>query len=93
MGTEELFIDINDFRASLKRNNITKLVFAETNEYRAEQVEPGRIEGLQPIVRLELLAYKDATLYKCSMKDVDLDAIYLMLCEDFDVTRRSRNIT
>ena len=93
MESEKLFSNIDDFRAELKHKNITKLVFAETKEYRAKQVEEGRLECVMPIVRLELLAYKDAVLYKCSMKDVDLDAVYLMLTEDFEVTRKNRNIT
>ena len=90
MVKEKIFEDINEFRDELRAQGITKIAFGQVNEQRAEQVELNKLEVVR-VVRLELLAYKGDTLYKCVKRDVDLDTVYAMLCEDnFDVTRRSQ---
>ena len=92
MAIEKIFSDIDSFRTELKRLAITKVVFAYTKERRAEQTSDEKVEIL-PYVRLEVIAYCDAVIYKYAAKDVDLDAMYAMLGEDFEVKRVSRNIT
>lgn len=84
---------LNDFTEQLKRLNITKIAFTEINEKRAEQVESNLLQVVD-IIKLELLAYKDSTIYKCPLKDIDFEEINHMLeSAGFEVTRRSRNIT
>lgn len=84
---------IDRFMAEMKRLGIEKIAFCETDERRAVQEEPGKLSVL-PVVRLELLAYRDAMLYKCVSDNVNLDEIYdLLVSRGFDVTRSTRNIT
>jgi len=92
MSTEKIFSDIDSFRAELKRLAITKVVFADTKERRAEQTSDEKFEII-PYIRLEIIAYKDAVMYKYLARDVDLDAMYAALSEDFEVKRVNRNIT
>ncbi len=93
MQREIVFDRLDAFTGELRNHGIDKIVFAEINEKRAVQVDHDNLE-LQDIRRLDLLAYKSPTIYKCSLDNVDLDEIYHSLTgEGFDVTRRSRNIT
>jgi len=92
MPTEKIFSDIDSFRAELKRLAITKIVFAATNERRAEQTSYEKVEII-PYIRLEVIAYVDAVIYKYVAKDVDLDMMYAVFSEDFEVKRINRNIT
>ena len=92
MPNEKIFSNIDSFRAELKRLAITKVVFAETRERRAEQTSDEKME-IVSYIRLEVIAYKDAVIYKYAVKDVDLDAMYALLNEDFEVKRVNRNIT
>ena len=92
MPIEKIFSNIDSFRAELKRLAITKIVFAYTRERRAEQTSDEKMEIL-PYIRLEVIAYRDAVIYKYAAKDVDLDTMYAMLSEDFEVKKVSRNIT
>jgi hypothetical protein len=98
MKNEKLFSSLQAFMFELKKSNIDKIVFAETDEKRAVQKE----EKLVEVVRyreLNLLAYRDAVIYKCVFNERDLlnrntDDIYQELCNNgFGVTRRNRNIT
>jgi len=92
MPVEKNFSDIDSFRTELRRLGITKIVFADTKERRAEQTSYEKVEIL-PYIRLEVIAYKDATIYKYVARDADLDAMYAVFSEDFEVKRVSRNIT
>ena len=92
MSIEKNFSDIDSFKTELKRLGITKIVFAGTRERRAEQTSYDKIEVL-PYIRLEIIAYMDAVIYKYAAKDVDLDAMYAVLSEDFEIKRVNRNIT
>lgn len=92
MPVEKVFSDIDSFRTELKRLGITKIVFANTKERRVEQTSYEKIEILL-YIRLEVIAYKDAAIYKYVARDVDLDAMYSVFSEDFEVKRVNRNIT
>ncbi|MCL1911205.1 MAG: hypothetical protein FWG13_03260 [Leptospirales bacterium] len=92
MALEKIFSDIDSFRAELKRLAVTKIVFAYTKERRAEQTSDEKMEII-PYIRLEVIAYMDAVIYKYAAKDVDLDAMYALFSEDFEVKKVSRNIT
>ena len=92
MSKERLFDDINEFRAVMKDLGIAKIAFSQVDERRVEQTSQDKLEVLR-VVRLELLAYRKDTLYKCRRDDVDLDTVHAMLVEDgFEVTRKNRNI-
>jgi hypothetical protein len=93
MHREVKFDLIEQFVREMKRLGITKLAFCETRERRAVQERPDMLSVL-PVVKLELLAYRDAVLYKCVLNDVDLNASYeKLVAEGFEVNRSSRNIT
>ena len=91
MPVEKIFPDADSFRTELKRLGITKIVFAYTNERRVETSDE-KIEVL-PYIRLEVIAYMDAVIYKYVAKNVDLDAMYAVFSEDFEVKKVNRNIT
>ena len=91
MPVEKIFPDADSFRTELKRLGITKIVFAYTNERRVETSDE-KITVL-PYIRLEVIAYMDAVIYKYVAKNVDLDAMYAMFSEDFEVKKVNRNIT
>ena len=93
MQREIVYDTLESYLEGLRDRSINKISFSETNEKRAEQVEPGKLQVMH-VDRVELIAYKDAVIYKCALKDVDREELYDRLTADgFDVTRRSRNIT
>ncbi len=93
MQREIVYDTLESFVGALKGHSIRKISFSETNEKRAEQVEPGKLQVVH-VDRVELIGYKDAVIYKCALKDVDREDLYSRLTAGgFDVTRRSRNIT
>jgi hypothetical protein len=93
MQREIVFAKLNDFTEELKNLNITRIAFTEIEEKRAEQVESNLLQVVD-IIKLELLAYKDSTIYKCVLNDIDFEEIHHFLeSTGFEITRRSRNIT
>lgn len=93
MQREIIFDKLEQFTGEMKRLNIKKLAFAEINEKRAIEVEPGKVQVVDVRI-LDILAYKDSTVYKCKIKDEDFDSIHeILLDEGFDIVRRNRNIT
>jgi hypothetical protein len=93
MQREIIYDTMESFLESLRNHSIRKISFSETNEKRAEQVEPGKLQVVH-VDRVELIGYQDSVLYKCLLKNVDRDSLFEQLtAEGFDVTRRSRNIT
>ncbi len=93
MQREVRFDKLEHFIDEMKRLGITKIAFAEINEKRAVQVDAEKLE-VADVVQLEILAYKDSTIYKFQMKDADFEYLYDRLTEDgFEIVRRSRNIT
>ncbi len=93
MQREILYDTLESFLEALKGHSIRKISFSETNEKRAEQVEPGKLQVVH-IDRVELIGYRDAVIYKCALKGVDREELYDRLtAEGYEVTRRSRNIT
>ncbi|MCP4133452.1 MAG: hypothetical protein GY754_20960 [bacterium] len=92
MSDDRIFDTLEDFIAEMKNIGVSKIAFAQVNERRAEPLDSEVAVIL--VVKLELLAYKDAVLYKYIAKDPDLDSIYNSLIEEnFEVTKRSRNIS
>ena len=93
MNNNILFDNLNDFINEVRGQGITKIAFSETNEKRAVQVSDKELKVMH-LVKLELLAYKEAVIYKCIINDADHDAIYRRLNDDgFEVKRMNRNIT
>jgi hypothetical protein len=93
MRREVIFDTAEEFIDQMKRIGVEKIAFCETNERRAVQESP-EVLSVMPVVMLELLAYRDAVLYKCVLRDVDLEAMYgLLVDRGFDVNRSTRNIT
>ena len=89
---EHLFEDLDSFVAEMKSLEIDKIAFAQTNERRAQQVTHETLEVVL-LRKVELLAYRDAIIYKCVIEDVDLDETHCFLeGEGFEVSRSDRNI-
>ncbi len=88
-----IFDTIDGFIDEMTRLGIEKIAFCETNERRAVQEGPEKLI-VAPVIRLELLAYRSAVLYKFVENDIDLEAAYgLLVSRGFEVTRSTRNIT
>ncbi|PKL39795.1 MAG: hypothetical protein CVV44_06120 [Spirochaetae bacterium HGW-Spirochaetae-1] len=93
MAGQKVYSELTTFISELKKNGIAKIVFAVTSEKRAEQVDQGKLEVVF-VRKAEVLAYKNAMLYKCLTGDADIDSLQESLeKEGFEVTRTSRNIT
>jgi hypothetical protein len=87
------FDRLDQLVTELKRRGITKIVFAEINEKRALQTGPEKLE-VTDLKQLEILAYRDSTIFKCRIPNADFVKLHDALAEDgFEITRRSRNIT
>ena len=93
MQREVAYDSVESFVEGLRESGIEKIAFGETNEKRAEQVEPGVLQVVD-VERVDLVAYRDSVIHKCVVNGVDREALFRRLVgEGFDVTRRSRNIT
>jgi len=93
MSGEKQYTDLKNYIADIRKSDIDKIAFAETNEKRAEQVDDSVLEVVH-VKKLELLAYREGTIYKCLLADIDLDETYKhLVAEGFAVERVKRNIT
>ncbi len=93
MQREIIYDTLEAFLDGLRKHTIRKISFSETSEKRAEQVHPGTLHVVH-VDQVELIAYKDSVIYKCTRKNIDRDALFDRLtAEGFEVTRRNRNIT
>jgi len=93
MAGEKVFDSIDDFTSFLKKEGIGKIAFAEVRERRAQQTREDLLEVVV-VRKVDLLAYKDAVIYKCAFATDELDGLYNSLIEQgFEVNRKSRNIT
>jgi hypothetical protein len=93
MQKEISFDTIREFIDNLKSMGITKIAFTEIDEKRAFEITPGQL-AISRYSLLELLAYRDSTIYKFISKEPDFTSIHnLLLSEGFEIKRRSRNIT
>ncbi|TAL39274.1 MAG: hypothetical protein EPN93_02135 [Spirochaetes bacterium] len=93
MQREITFDRLEQFVAQIQTLGITSLAFAETREKRAVQVEPSLLKVID-IVKTDILAYKDSTIYKCSIEETSPDDLFEDLAaRGFTIKRRSRNIT
>ena len=91
--SEKIFDDLHLFIEECGSRDIKKIAFAETNEKRAEQVEDSVLEVVH-VKKCDLLAYREGTIYKCVLRDIDLDETYNLLKEKgFEVEKVDRNIT
>jgi len=69
------------------------VAFSEINEKRPRQVDANLLR-LEDTVRVDILAYQSATIFKCVLEGIDLEALRNNFeSNGFEVTRRSRNIT
>jgi hypothetical protein len=92
MAGEKIFDSPEEFTAFLKNEEIDKLSFSEVCERRAVQTS----DLLEVIVvkKVDLLAYKNSTIYKCAIATDDLDGLYEnLVSRGFEVNRKSRNIS
>lgn len=93
MQREILFDKLSQFLEELKKLGVNKIAFTEINEKRALEVAPDTLQ-VGDLVKLELLAYRDSTIYKCTMINADFEEIHdQLLREGFETVRRNRNIT
>ncbi len=83
---------IETFMDTINRAGITDVVVGVTDEIRSRHVE-GTLYGLGRHRFLEILAYSDSTLHKCTLPEADPDEIEFLLHEKgFSPTRKDRNI-
>ncbi len=93
MQREIVFERLEPFLEEMDRIGISKLVFAEISEKRAQQVESNKLEVVH-YRKLEILAYKSPTIYKCLPEEYDAAALRESLeARGYEVKLRSRNIT
>jgi len=93
MAGEVVFSTVEAFIKKLKELGIGKVACAETDEKRPLQTGENVLEVIS-VRRVELLAYKGATIYKCPLAGVDQKPLYARLeSEGFEIIVRSRNIT
>ncbi len=87
------FSNIEDFINALKEHGIHKAAFTLIDEKRAFEKAEREIEVL-PLKRLEVLAYKDAVIFRYIQEgDVSFEKAYERLeREGFELVKRSRNI-
>ena len=93
MQSEIEYDILETFIEELKSAGIKKVVFAETREKRAQQIDDTQV-GVVRVSEVVILGYKDSVIYKCSQSDADFDSIYdQFIAEGFEVKKTSRNIT
>ncbi|HPA73842.1 MAG TPA: hypothetical protein PKY31_16340 [Spirochaetota bacterium] len=93
MQREIRFDRAEDLIAELTAKGITRVAFSIVREKRPRQVSEKLLQ-LESTVILEILAYRDSTIYKCVLEGADIDETQERFASlGFDVTRRSRNIT
>lgn len=92
MSDEKLFASTEEFVSAVKAKGIDKIIFAETNERRAVQTAPDKLDVVH-VESAALLAYDGGVLYKCVAVAPNMNELYAQLAKDFDVTKRNRNIT
>jgi hypothetical protein len=93
MQREIIFEKINTFIAELKAQNISKVAFAHISELRPVQTEKGLL-NLVPMKKIEVLGYRDSTIYKFVIEDKDPESLKnIFTAQGIEVTVRNRNIT
>lgn len=93
MQREVKFDKVDEFMKELKTQGITRVAFSEINEKRPKQVDVNLLR-LEDTVRVDILAYRNSTIFKCVLEGINLDALRGDFeSQGFEVTRRSRNIT
>ncbi|HON78477.1 MAG TPA: hypothetical protein PK544_08310 [Spirochaetota bacterium] len=93
MQREIVFDKINTFITELKAQNISRVAFAQISELRPKQAEKGLL-NLVPLKKIEVLGYRDSTIYKFIIEDKDPEALKeLFQAQGIAVTVRNRNIT
>lgn len=93
MQREIKFDRVEDLIAELNARGITKVAFSLVNEKRPRQVSENMLQ-VGSTVKLEILAYRDSTIFKCTLEQVDIDLVLdKFTALGFEITRRSRNIT
>jgi len=92
MANEKIFETADEFTDFLKNAGIEKISFSEVCERRAVQTKD-MLEVVM-VKKVDLLAYKNAVIYKCTLITDELDELYESLnTQGFEVNRKSRNIT
>lgn len=93
MQREMKFDRPEDLIAELEARGIVKVAFSVVKEKRPRQVDDAMLQ-LEDTVILDILAYRDSTIFKCVLERIDIDRMQeLFTSRGFEVTRRSRNIT
>jgi hypothetical protein len=92
MSKEIVFENIALFIETLKKEQLQRLIFAETNEKRSIQISRDEVQVLH-VKKAEILAYKRSTIYKCIVHDESCDnAEKELLGAGFEINKRDRNI-
>lgn len=93
MQREVKFDRVDEFMKELEAQGITRVAFSEINEKRPKQVDKNLLR-LEDTVRVDILAYRNATIFKCVLEGINLNTLREDFeSQGFEVTRRSRNIT
>ncbi len=91
-GNEILLDSTDDFIDRMRELDVTAVAAAVIDEKRVREEEPGKL-SVYHRKSTELIAYRDAVIYKCRIDDADADALCRRLeAEGFDVKKTSRNI-
>lgn len=92
MQREIKFDSITQFIDALLTSRVTKVAFTYINEKRALEIKPGALQVMDVSIA-EIIAYKDATIYKCKIENADQEELYSLLKDKgFEISKRSRNI-
>ncbi len=95
MTDNEIILDSPDeFIDRMRELGVTAVAAAVIDEKRVREEEPGKLLVYHR-KSTELIAYRNAVIYKCRIDDADADADALcrrLEAEGFDVKKTSRNI-
>jgi len=92
MAKEIVFENLAHFIETLKREQLHKLIFAQTDEKRSMNINQNEVQVLH-VKKAEIIAYKDSTIYKFIAHDATYDSAETELAQaGFTVHKRDRNI-
>jgi hypothetical protein len=92
MQREILFDKLTDFIDEMKRIGLNKIAIGEVNEKRAIESEPNKLQ-VAHFTRLDIMSYKDSTIYKCVLKGEDPKLVKDHLASaGFEIKVSNRNI-
>ena len=92
MAKEIIFDNLDKFIETLKKEQLRKLIFAKIDEKRSMNIGQNEVHVIH-VKKTEILAYKDAAIYKFIVHDTGCDSAETELTQaGFEVHKRDRNI-